>query len=65
MKLTIIAITCALLMTLTVDGVRPKVRRQASSVTMKTTMKTVQDVQECDPENEGIGDLVGAKICSS
>jgi hypothetical protein len=65
MKLTIIAIACALLMTLTLDGLRPKVRKNTSSVTPKTTMKNVQDVQEWDPEKEGIADLIGAKIWSS
>jgi hypothetical protein len=65
MKLTIIAIACALLMTLTLDGLRPKVRKNTSSVTPQTTMKNVQDVPEWDPEKEGIADLIGAKIWSA
>ncbi len=64
MKLTMIAITSALLLTLTLAGVGPKVLRKGASVTTETTTKNVQDVPEWNPEKDGIDDSVGARILS-
>lgn len=67
MKLTITAITCALLMTLTLNGTRPAVGPDdtTSPANPQPNLEVAQDVQEWDPEKEGIGDLVGAQPESS
>lgn len=65
MKLTITATMCALLMMLTLNGVRPTVgpATTANSINPQPHREVPQD--EWDPERDGIGDLVGALQPSS